>query len=147
MRTYDCLNSFHCSALKAGSSTKVHIPEWARGIFVPSTQTNSLPGYIPIPNLHIRQTQSPPRHQVLNSSQARIGGHSLSMPQHLCRPQIQEHEVLKQTGNFVFPWEDVQLARLTIPGFSAHSCSWPGGVMLVWEPHALPANWGFESHR
>lgn len=38
-------------------------------------------------------------------------------------------------------------ARLTIPGFAWHFCSWPGGMMLVWEPHVLPTNQGFESHR
>jgi len=79
----------------------------------------------------------PPRAQATSSSQARMGGFSPSTPQLLSRPQIQEHGKPAVPGSW----------RGTIPGFPVQPCCWPGEVALVWEPHALPASQGFESHR
>lgn len=57
VKMHEYLNSFHCTALKAGISTKLHNPEWTKKVFIPSMQVTNLPGYVHIPILHISNRQ------------------------------------------------------------------------------------------
>lgn len=137
---HEYLNSFHCTALKAGISTKLHNPEWTKKVFIPSMQVTNLPGYVHIPILHISKTrclQELRSWAVLKLERVRIPEASHSS---FADPKSRSKQVLWETGNSYF------LEKMcSIPAFAAQGC-WPGEVALLWEPHVLTTSQGFGSH-
>lgn len=128
------LNSFHCSALKAGSSTEVHIPEWTKkDIYTKHVSSQTFLATYPYQIFTQERHEIPPKAQVMSCSQAGMGGYSSTIPQLLCRPQIPGACSFMANWQLLFPREDMWLARLTISGFAAQSCCWPGEAAQVWD--------------
>lgn len=145
-RCINIWNSFHCSALKAGSSTEAHIPECTKkGIY--TKHANNQPSWLcTYTKSSHEKDKIPPRAQVMSSSQAGMGGYSSSIPQLLL--QIPNPEacsfmanwqlsislrgcVTSQPNPFRFPSAVQMLARWGGRSVGAPYSAWRS---RLWEP-------------